>query len=205
MSGPDSVLWIKLCECLQFFKCVWFNSRYVGLNEPPILASIASFNTSANLWALGAQRIHLIRCTWYFQHHNKDLAVTIQLWTTDMTSALFPSTPRIASSSSESCFYQARTELHPLRLNVSLLTCFPVNLLNFLLYLPLYTSLYIPNFISSIMEPMASQVRNYYSQKNQEALLQRALACASMNTANHHCRTNVWNSNRAFKYSVGDN
>jgi hypothetical protein len=54
------------------------------------------------------------------------------------------------------------------------------------------------------MEPMASQVRNHYSQKNQEAQLERALARALMNTANYHCWSNVWTSNPAFEYSVGD-
>ena len=121
-----------------------------------------------------------------------------------MSSRLFPGTPQIASSSAKHYFCQARLQLHPLQLRVTLLPCFPVNLLNFLLYLPLYTSLYIPNFSSSIMEPMASQVRNHYSQKNQEAHLERALAHALVNTADHHCRSNVWPSNPAFEYSIGD-
>jgi len=86
---------------------------------------------------------------------------------------------------------QARLELHPAPPRVTLLPCFPVILLNFVLYLPLYTSLYIPNFTSSNMEPTASQVRNHYSQKNQEAHLERALARALQKTANLHCQSNV--------------
>jgi len=92
-----------------------------------------------------------------------------------MSSGLFPGTPRIESSSAKRYICQTRFQLHSLRLRVILLPCFPVILLKFLLCLPLYTSLYIPNFTSSIMEPTASQVRNYYSQKYQEAHLQRAL------------------------------
>jgi hypothetical protein len=54
------------------------------------------------------------------------------------------------------------------------------------------------------MEPMASQVRNYYFQKNQEAHLEGALARALQKTTNLHCQTNVLTSNPAFEYSVGD-
>jgi len=54
------------------------------------------------------------------------------------------------------------------------------------------------------MEPTASQVRNHYSQKNQEAHLERALARASQQTANLHCRSNVWTSHPTFEYTVGD-
>jgi hypothetical protein len=63
MSGPERQIAIHPCQCLDFFRCVLFNSRYVGLNLPPILASIADLDTSANMWELGARRIHLIRCT----------------------------------------------------------------------------------------------------------------------------------------------
>jgi len=91
----------------------------------------------------------------------------------------------------EHYFFQARVELHPARLGVTSLPCFPVILLNFVLYLPLYTFVYIPNFTSSNMEPTASQVRNHYSQKNQEAHLERALARALQKTANLHCQSNV--------------
>jgi len=104
----------------------------------------------------------------------------------------------------ECYFFQARLEMHPARPRITLSPCLPVILLNFVLYLPLYTSLYIPNFTSSNMEPTASQVRNHYSQKNQEAHLERALARALQKTANLHCQSNVWTSNPAFSYSVGD-
>jgi hypothetical protein len=40
------------------------------------------------------------------------------------------------------------------------------------------------------MEPTASQVRNHYSRKNQEAHLERALARALQKTANLHCQSN---------------
>jgi hypothetical protein len=64
-------------------------------------------------------------------------------------------------------------------------------LLNFLLYLLLYASIYIPQLHFINMEPTASQVRNHYSQKNQEAHLERALARALQKTANLHCQSNV--------------
>jgi len=41
-------------------------------------------------------------------------------------------------------FFQARLELHPPRPHVTLLPNSPVILLNFVLYLPLYSSVYIP-------------------------------------------------------------
>ena len=47
------------------------------------------------------------------------------------------------------------------------------------------------------MEPIASQVRNHYSQKNQEAHLVRALAFKM--TANVDWRSNVSISNPAFE------
>jgi hypothetical protein len=68
---------------------------------------------------------------------------------------------------------------------------FPIILLNFVLHLPLYTSLQIPNFTSSYMEPTASQVRNHYLQKNQEAHLERALPPALQKTAILHCQSNI--------------
>jgi hypothetical protein len=107
---------------------------------------------------------------------------------------VFQTLARYASNSillAEHYFFQTCPELHPARPRVTLLPCVPVILLNFVLYLPLYTSLYIPNFTSSNMEPTASHVRNYYSQKNQEAHLERALARALQKTANLLCQSNV--------------
>jgi len=155
-----------------------------------MLGSIACLDTSANIWELWAWRIHLIRCTWSFVHPNKELASTIKTWTADMSSGRYPGLSRIASHLTESYF-------------VALLH---VILLNFILYLPLYTSVYIPqlHFIFINMDPMASQVRNHYEQKNREAHLERAPACALNKTANLHCWSNVWTSNPAFEYSVGD-
>ena len=159
---------------------------------------------SANIRELGAWRIHLIWCTWRFLKYNKELAPTIYIWTGDMCSGLFPGTPRTASSAAEHHFLQACLQTHPAQLCVTLLPCFPDILLNFVLYLPLYTSLYIPNFTLSNMEPTGRQVRNHYSQKNQEAQLGRALARAVQKTANLRCWSNVWTSNPAFEYSVRD-
>jgi len=65
----------------------------------------------------------------------------------------------IASSCNKRHFFQACPELHPPRPSVPLLPYFPIILLNFILYLPLYTSVYILqlDFIIINMEPMASQ------------------------------------------------
>jgi len=79
--------------CVEIFRWVSFNSRYVGLNQPPILASIAYLDTSANIRELGAWTIHLMRCTWRFLNHNKELALKISIRTADMSSGLFPGTP----------------------------------------------------------------------------------------------------------------
>jgi len=32
-----------------------FNSRYIGFNQPPILASIAYLDSRANMWELGEE------------------------------------------------------------------------------------------------------------------------------------------------------
>ena len=109
-----------------------------------------------------------------------------------MSSRSFPGTPQIASCWAEGHLFQAGLKLHPPQPSVTLLTYFPIILLNFILYLPLYTSVYILqlHFIIINMEPMASQVRNYYSERNQEAQLERGLARALEKTANPHCRSN---------------
>ena len=196
---------IQPCQCLEFFRCIWFNSGYVGLNQPAIHASIADLDMSANIWELGAWRIPSIRCTCHFINHNKEQASRISIWTADMFSGLFPGTPRIASSSAERYFFPAHLELHPHRPHVILLPSSPIIPLNFVPYLYPYILLStFPNFTSSNMEPMASQVRNHYSQKNQEDYLERALASALQKTANLHCRSNVWTSHPTFQYSVGD-
>jgi len=44
----------------------------------------------------------------------------------------------------ERYFFRARLKLHPPRPHVTLLPYSPIILLNFMLYLPLYTSVYIP-------------------------------------------------------------
>ena len=150
---------IQPCQCLEFFRCVWFNSRYAGLNQPPILASIADLDTSANIWELGARRIRQIQCTCCVINHNNERASRIYILTADMSSRHFPGTRRIASYSpsgtfsmhASNCilltkryFLQARLQMHPPRPHVILLPYCPVILLNFVLYLPLYTSVYIP-------------------------------------------------------------
>ena len=61
-----------------------------------------------------------------------------------MSFGLFPGTAHIASSLAEQYFFQTRLELHPPQPRVTLLPYSPVILLNVLLYLPLYTSVYIP-------------------------------------------------------------
>ena len=80
--------------------------------------------------------------------------------------------------------FQARLELHPPGPPATLLPYFPVIPLNLLLYLLIYASVYIPQLRFINMEPMASQVRIHYSQKNQEVHLERALARAFKKTAN---------------------
>ena len=90
---------IQPCQCLEFFRCVWLNSRHVGLNKPPILASIADLDTSANLRELGAWKIPLIRRTFRFRNHNNEWASRIKY----EPPTCLPDT------------FQARLELHPPR------------------------------------------------------------------------------------------
>jgi len=98
----------------------------------------------------------------------------------------------MASSLANRHIFLARLELHPPRPCVTLLLHFPISLLNFIPYSLLYAFVYIPQLHSINMEPMASLVRNHYSQKNQEAHLERALARALQKTANFHSQSNVW-------------
>ena len=60
-----------------------------------------------------------------------------------MSSGLFTGTSQIASSWAERDFFQVCLELHPPRRSVTLLPYFPLSLLSIILYLPLYTSVYI--------------------------------------------------------------
>jgi len=85
---------LEFFMCVEIFRCVLFNSRCVGLNQPPILASIAYLDTCANIQELGARRIHLIRSTWCFFDHNEELTLAIQILTTDMSSGHFPGMPQ---------------------------------------------------------------------------------------------------------------
>jgi len=66
---------------------VWFNLRYVGLQQPPIHASIADLDTSANTRNLGAWRIPLIHRTSRIITDNNEQGSGIYICTTDMSSA----------------------------------------------------------------------------------------------------------------------
>jgi len=202
MSGPQSQLVIQPCNCpelvswVKIFTFVFFNSKYVGLNQPPIRVSIVYLDMSDTIRKSRAWRIHLIWCIWRFQNHNIELASAESIWTSDLSSGTIPGTPIIESTSGNHHFLQPLLELHPPWRSATSLPHFPVIRLNFILYLPLYASVYILQFqfIFINMEPTASQVRNHHSQKNQETHLERALAHAFKKTPNHHCLSNVWTS-----------
>jgi len=100
-----------------------------------------------------------------------------------------PGTTRIASSSTE-CYFVALFSHYSTKHHT--------------IFTHLYFCLHSLTSSSSNMEAMASQVRNHYSQKNHEAHLERALARALKQTANHRCGSNIWTSNPAFEYRVGD-
>jgi hypothetical protein len=140
MSGPASEFVIQPGQCLEFFRCIWFNSRYVGLIQPRILASIADLDTNANTGELASWRIHLIRCTWRFLNLNTDLASTIYILTTDTDLrtlsrqasncilfgrvSLFLGTPWMASSSTV-CYFVALFSRYSIKLpTVFTLMCF---------------------------------------------------------------------------------
>jgi FtsH-binding integral membrane protein len=61
-----------------------------------------------------------------------------------MSSGLFPGAPRIASSLAECYFFRAHIELHLPRPDVTFLPYSLIIVLYFVLYLPVYTSVYIP-------------------------------------------------------------
>jgi len=77
-------------------------------------------------------------------------------------------------------------QLHSPRPSVTLWLYFSIILFNLILYSPLYTWINIPQLHFINMEPMASQVRKHYSQKNQQAHLGRALSHAFKKTAKNH-------------------
>jgi len=147
--------------------------------------------------------MYIIRCTWRFL---MNWHWQYKYESPTCLPDCFPARLEIASSCAERNFVQVRLELHPPRPSVPLLPYFPLIVRNIIVYLPLYTSVYVLqlDFIIINMEPIASQMRNHYSQKNQEAHLVGALACALQKTANSHCKLNVCASNPVFEYSVGD-
>jgi hypothetical protein len=103
LSNPDWWIEIQPCWCPELVRCIWFNSTCIGLNQPPMLASIAYLDMSGDMWELEAWRTHLILCTWHFLHHNKELASAVLIWTADVSSGLFPGTCRVPSCSA-ACF-----------------------------------------------------------------------------------------------------
>jgi len=77
----------------------------------------------------------------------------------------FPGTPQIRFSWAERDWFQAHFKLHPPWPSVTLLPYFPIILINIMLYLLLYTSVYIlqHHLFIIAMKPTANQVRNHYS------------------------------------------
>jgi hypothetical protein len=112
-----------------------------------------------------------------------------------LSSRLFPGTPRIASSVAAHYCFPSHLELHPPRLCALFLPYLPIILLNFLLYVLPYPSVYILQRRIINMKPTASQVMNHYSPKNQGAHLERVLAHILKKRANFHYRSNVSTSN----------
>jgi hypothetical protein len=76
------------------------------LNQHPIIASIAYLDASAKILELGVWRIHIIWCTWRYLNLRKELTLTIEMWTTDMFSGLFPGMP-------QHCILLRRASLSP--------------------------------------------------------------------------------------------
>jgi len=110
------------------------------------------------------QRVPLFRCTWQHsisQHSTAVLDINMDHWSHHVWT--LQGTPRIASSSTM-CNFLLHFSCHSIALN--------------LIFIAYTFSLIFPNFQSSLpqIEPMPSQVRNHYSQKNQEVHLERALA-----------------------------
>jgi hypothetical protein len=106
-----------------------------------------------------------------------------------MSSELITDMSQITSSWAERPLLLTRLELQSPQPSVSLSLYFLVILPNLIEYLLLDASDYILqlHFIIINMEPAACQVRNHYSQKNQEVHPERALARALKKTANLHC------------------
>jgi len=108
-----------------------------------------------------------------------------------MSCGLCSASPSISSSSAERHFVQARLKLHPPWPNTTFFPHLPIIPLNFIQYSCLYTSVYILQLHFINMEPTASQVRNHYSQKIQEAHVVWAVSRACKKTINFHCQSNV--------------
>jgi len=147
----------------------------VGFSQPPILASVQSVvHRSCYKSAL---RIHVFWRIWEYLKSQHGLPSLISLSTIEVISPEpFQRTPCIASSST-----MCKLLHHLSRYCVALNLIFPAFTLS-----PTFS-----NFRSLLqqMEPTPSQVRNHYSQKNQKAHLERALAFKK--AANLHCPSNV--------------
>jgi hypothetical protein len=120
MIQPSSYL--EFFKCVNVFRCIWFNSRYVGINQPPIVTSIAYLDTSANIPQLGAVRIQVSWCHLMLLNSRQRTSIAnIQLNSGHIFRNLsrhasdcirlgrasqFQGTPQIASSSTE-CYFVA--------------------------------------------------------------------------------------------------
>jgi len=169
-----------------FFQCFWFYSMCLSFSHPPFLASIQSdIDKSCEHSSLG---IHLLPRTWqgvhlfWFtcqhlrsQHWTAILHICLNHW------SYLPTTLQGAPWNAFS-----------LTLCNPLLHFFSYSIaLNFIFTAYAFSPIF-PNCLSSIpqMEPTPSQVRNHYSQKNQESHLKRALAFKK--EAHLHCPSNVY-------------
>ena len=188
-SGSQCSIWQapRVSELMSwvFLRCIRCYSMCVDFSQPPILASIKSVvesRCSHLAWGIRLfqptwQGIHHSWCTWQHpksHHRTHILHLNINHWS--HLSWAPHGAPRIASSSTM-CNFLQYFSCYSIALNVIFTT---------------YTlSPTFPNFLSSLqqMEPMPSQVTNHYSQKNQEAHLERALAFKK--AANRHFPPNV--------------
>jgi len=174
----ESMLWV-------FFRRIWFNSICIGFSQPPILASRQSVvDRSCYHLALGIQpfqhtwqRILLFHCTWQLPKSQHWTFVLHINWThSSHLSWTLPGVPQIASFWS-----MCNILLHFSHYSFALNHIFTAYTLS-----PPF-----PNYLSSLqqMEPMPSQVKNHYSQTNQEAHHERTLALKQ--AAKLQCPSNV--------------
>jgi len=123
--------------------------------------------------------IHLSQCIWHFLNHNPGPPSSIYIGTIHVIiPAPFQDSPSIPFSSA------LHNHLHHF-------SCYSISP-NYIFFAHTLSPRF-PTFLSPFQQkkPMPSQVRNHYSQKNQDAHFERALRLEFKKIVNLYCQSNI--------------